>query len=303
MKRILKLTESDLVRIVRKLINEQPQKWVGQKLARPILNKLRGQGGKQISKTAKLGQEIRYLRNQVQKFEKEEQLLMTKFLNKEINAQQYTSERAKLLEKYNIEKVRAGISKRKQQLDILKNQKIVANTPQENIIKSRYEAMRRGTNISQGGRNNIGVFDLENGYVAKLSNFEMGWYDQGIGNLKWKDKIKSPRVMKTVEVKSFIDSKGKEVVYQIQQKAIGKPMDQLTKAEIEKIPKIHRENFKKDLEELYKNNIGVDPKISNFIYDPSKGIQFIDLGGIRNYNVHPSNSAEGLLDMMLRNAK
>lgn len=297
MKRIFKLTESDLFRIIGKIINEQPQKWVGQKLARPILNKLRGQGGKQISKTAKLGQEIRYLRNQVQKFEKEEQLLMTKFLNKEINAQQYTSERAKLLEKYNIEKVRAGISKRKQQLDILKNQKIVANTPQENIIKSRYEAMRRGTNISQGGSNNLGVFDLGDGNVAKVSN-KVGWADQGIGNLKWKDKIKSPRVMKTVEVKSFIDSKGKEVVYQIQQKAIGKPMDQLTKAELEKIPKEHLTNFKKDLEELYRNNIFVDPsKKSNFIYDPSKGIQFVDLGGIRKYK---HTSAEEILDVLLK---
>jgi len=163
--------------------------------------------------------------------------------------------------------------------------------------------MRRGTNISQGGQNNIGVFDLGDGYVAKVSSFKIGgWYDQGIGNLKWKDKIKSPRVMKTVEVKSFIDSKGKEVVYQIQQKAIGKPMDQLTKAELEKIPKIHIENFKKDLEELYRNNIVVDPKVSNFIYDPSKGIQFIDLGGIRKYN-KTQDSAEGILDMMLKNAK
>jgi hypothetical protein len=296
MKKIIRLTESDLVRIVRKLIHEQPGKIIGQKLVRPVLNLVRGQGGKQISKTAKLSQEIVYLQNVEQKFKKEEQLLITKLLNKEINHQQFSSEAVKLSRKYNIDKVRDGIFKRRKQINIEKNRKIVANTPQENIIKSRYEAMR-GKNISQGGSNNLGVFDLENGYIAKVSN-KAGWADQGIGNLKLKDKIKSPRVMKTVEVKSFIDSKGKEIVYQIQQKATGKPMDRLTKAEIEQIPKEHLTNFKKDLEELYRNNVYVDPsKRSNFIYDPSKGIQFIDLGGIRKYK---QTSAEEILDVLLQ---
>jgi len=51
MTKIIRLTESDLVRIIGKVINEQPQKWVGQNLVRPVLNLVRGQGGKQIAKT------------------------------------------------------------------------------------------------------------------------------------------------------------------------------------------------------------------------------------------------------------
>ena len=295
MTKIIRLTESDLVRIVRKLISEQPQKFIGQKLVRPVLNLVRGQGGKQISKTAKLGQEIAYLKNIEKKFNEEIKSLGTKLRNKEINAQQYSSEFNKLQIKYNIEKVRDGIYNRKYQLNVEKNKTVVANTSQENIIKSRYEGIP-SKNIGQGGSNNLGVFDLENGYAAKVST--LGWRDPGIQNLKWKNKIKSPRVIKTVEVKSFINSKGQEIVYQVQQKAIGKPMDQLTKAELEKIPKEHLTNFKKDLEELYRNNIFVDPsKKSNFIYDPSKGIQFVDLGGIRKYK---HTSAEEILDVLLK---
>jgi len=294
MKKIIRLTESELVRIVRKLINEQPGKIIGQKLVRPVLNWVRGQGGKQISNVGRYAEKIKYLRNQEKLFLEKEALLMAKLRNKEINAQQFASDYGELLKKYDIENVRNGITKLRQQINIEKNRMVVANTPQENIIKSRYDAIR-GKDIRQGGSNNLGVFELGDGNVAKLS--DMGWNDPGIRNLKWKDRIKSPRVMKTVQVRSFINSEGKEVVYQVQQKATGRPMNKLTKTEIEKIPEIHKINFKKDLEELYRNNVFVDPNPENFLYDPNKGIQFIDLGGIQKYK---HTSAEKILDVLLK---
>jgi len=274
MTKIIRLTESDLVRIIRNLINEQPGKIIGQKLVRPVLNLVRGQGGKQISKTAKLGQDIGHLRQIIIRFNREEAILIDRLGQGKINQTQYNSELAKLRSKS--QKVRDALYKRYEQLNIEKNRMVVANTPQENIIKSRYEAIR-GKDIRQGGINNRGVFDLGNGYVAKIA--ERGWQDPGIQNVYWKDKIKSPRVMKTVQVKSFIDSEGKEVVYQIQQKATGTPLKNIS---IDDIPEIHRTNFKKDLEELHKNKINIDSNKENFLYDPNKGIQFIDLGGQRN---------------------
>jgi len=273
-KKKIKLKESNLVSFIRKIINEQPGKIIGQNLVRPVLNLVRGQGGKQISKKAKLGQDIGHLRQIIIRINREEAILIDRLGQGKINQTQYNSELAKLRSKS--QKVRDALYKRYEQLNIEKNRMVVANTPQENIIKSRYEAIG-GKDIRQGGINNRGVFDLGNGYVAKIA--ERGWQDPGIQNVYWKDKIKSPRVMKTVQVKSFIDSEGKEVVYQIQQKATGTPLKNIS---IDDIPEIHRTNFKKDLEELHKNKINIDSNKENFLYDPNKGIQFIDLGGQRN---------------------
>ena len=87
--------------------------------------------------------------------------------------------------------------------------------------------------------------------------------------------------MKTVQVKSFTNANGKEVVYQVQQKATGRSMDKMSVDEIRKIPEIHKQNFIKDVDELESLGGVIDPsKMSNFFYDPAKGIQIIDLGGI-----------------------
>jgi hypothetical protein len=96
--------------------------------------------------------------------------------------------------------------------------------------------------------------------------------------LNYKDKIKSPRISKTVQVKNMVDKSGKESIYIVQQKSVGRPMSDMSIDEIRKIPDIHRKNFEKDLIELKNIGVTVDPsKMNNFIYDPSKGIQLIDL--------------------------
>jgi len=283
MTKIIRLTEADLVRIIGKLINENPIRSIIQKSVRPTLNTVRGQGGKQISKTAKLGQDIERLRKLEKEYYRDYNVAETLWRSGDLSDDQFRLHVSFLQKKYNLRKndeftllepFRQAQIKRYNSLQAEKNKIVVANTPQEKIIKSKYQVMRKN-NISQGGSSAEGVFDLGNGYVAKVS--KLGWDDAGIQNLKWKDKIKSPRVMKLVQVISFPDATGKEIVYQVHQKATGTPLDKIIKSNT-KIPIKHKENFKKDLEELYRNNVFVDENPENFLYDPNKGIQFIDLG-------------------------
>ena len=133
---------------------------------------------------------------------------------------------------------------------------------------------------------------FRSGYVAKVGR---GWNDSGIQNLKFMNTIQSPRVMKTVQVKSFLDSKGNETVYLVQQKAIGKSMEKMTKEEIHRIPSNHIKNFENDLQELYNKKVQIDPKRSNFIYDPQKGIQFVDLLGINSSVMRPESVMRNVL--------
>jgi len=145
----------------------------------------------------------------------------------------------------------------------------IANTPQKNILKSEDQL---GKDISDGGTNNKGVFELEDNYVARLSAHG---YDDASLLVNYADKIKSPRVAKTLQVKEI---NGK--VYQVQEKVTGTPMPQLSEAELQNIPKEHIDNFWKDKAEL--ENLGLTIDISggksNIFYDPKKGFQFIDLG-------------------------
>ena len=145
----------------------------------------------------------------------------------------------------------------------------IINTPQQNILKSENQL---GKNISDGGTNNKGVFELGDDYVARLSAHG---YDDASRLVNYADKIKSPRIAKTLQVKE-IDGK----VYQVQNKVTGTPIPKLSETELQNIPKEHIDNFWKDKAEL--DNLGLSIDISggksNIFYDPKKGFQFIDLG-------------------------
>jgi hypothetical protein len=145
----------------------------------------------------------------------------------------------------------------------------IANTPQKNILKSETQL---GKNISDGGTNNKGVFELGDKYVARLSAHG---YDDASVLVNYANKIKSPRVAKTLQVKE-IDGK----VYQVQEKVTGTPITKLSETELQNIPKEHLDNFWKDKAELDKLGLSVDISggKSNIFYDPKKGFQFIDLG-------------------------
>jgi hypothetical protein len=155
------------------------------------------------------------------------------------------------------------------QLRELSVKKDILNTPQKNILKNEQQL---GKNISDGGTNNKGVFELNDNYVARLSAHG---YDDASRLLNYNTRIKSPRIMKTQQVKEL---NGK--VFQVQDKAIGKPYTQLSETELKNLPKEHIDNFYKDIAELEKNGLSIDISggKSNIFYDSKKGFQFIDLG-------------------------
>ena len=294
---IIKISESQLRTISSILrenytMNENIFRSLSKVISKPTTSTLSKTIKKGNPKIVKAGKDISYLKDQIKKFKNEESILMKKFIEKNISKEQYISDIKKLHSKYNFTKINDALFNRRYLLNVEKNKSIVGNLPQENILKNKYQL---GRNISHGGSHNLGVFDLGNGYVAKAS--PSGWRDQGIQNLKWKDKIKSPRVMKTVQVKSFVDSEGKEIVYQVQQKATGIGMDKMTADQIKKIPQKHKLNFENDVRELENAKISIDPsKRSNFVYDPNKGIQFIDLGGVTNIRSNTDDVINAILN-------
>jgi len=155
------------------------------------------------------------------------------------------------------------------QLRELKVKQEIINTPQKNILKSESQL---GKNISDGGTNNKGVFELGDNYVARQSAHG---YDDASLLVNYSDKITSPRIMKTHQVKEL---NGK--VFQVQDKATGVPYTQLSKEQLKNIPQNHIDNFYKDIAELEKNKLNIDISggKSNIFYDSEKGFQFIDLG-------------------------
>jgi len=155
------------------------------------------------------------------------------------------------------------------QLRELKVKQDIFNTPQKNILKSENQL---GKNISDGGTNNKGVFELNDNYVARLSAHG---YDDASRLVNYADKLTSPRIMKTHQVKEL---NGK--IYQVQDKATGIPYTKLSEQQLKNLPKSHIDNFYKDIAELEKNGLSIDISggKSNIFYDLKKGFQFIDLG-------------------------
>jgi len=155
---------------------------------------------------------------------------------------------------------------------ILREHKIkqdIVNTPQQNILKSEKQL---GKNISEAGISNKGVFEVGDKYVARLSAHG---YDDASILVKYADKIKSPRIAKTLQVKELNGN-----VYQVQEKVTGTPVEKLTEIELQNIPKEHIDNFLKDKAELEELGLYIDfdNANSNMLYDSKKGFQFIDLG-------------------------
>jgi hypothetical protein len=275
--------------ILEKFLNENPR------LIQPIY-KAGSQFVKKIFQPNNT-QKLHKIRTLQQQYQSEQNFFIEKLKKKEISREQYAKEIEKLNLKYGMDVnnsknlINAENALRNKILQN-KNITLVQNSPQKDILRFPTQ-LKNKINISGGaGLNNKGVFDLGNGYVAKAGT---GWTDPGIQNLKFMNTVKSPRVMKTVQVKSFRDLKGNETVYLVQQKAIGKSMEKMTKEEIKAIPSNHIKNFENDLQELYSKKIQLDPKRSNFIYDPQKGIQFVDLLGINSSVMTPESVMRNVL--------
>lgn len=147
--------------------------------------------------------------------------------------------------------------------------KDIAGARQQNIMQSEEQL---GRNISDGGSNSLGVFELGDNHVARLSKYG---HDDASRLVNYAERIKSPRTAKTLQVKE-IDGK----VYQVQEKASGTPITKMSETELRDVPQEHVDNFWKDKAELDELGLSIDVsgEKSNIFYDRNKGFQFIDLG-------------------------
>ena len=191
-----------------------------------------------------------------------------------ITAEEYTAGAKKL---YSESNPRFELEAQLRNLKADESRNIIKEIPQQNILKSKDQLGKDVRTFENNlGSNNEGVYDLNNGYVAKLTRH--GFYPESDNMLvAYADKIKSPRTAKVLQIKE-IDGK----VYQVQNKATGIPISQLSEAELKNIPKEHIDNFWKDKAELDELGLSIDISggkyEANIFYDPKKGFQIIDLG-------------------------
>ena len=213
----------------------------------------------------KLETEIAALKQQEVLAEESRKALYADYKAGKITAEEYTAG-AKQLDPNKLLESRNVLEKQLRDYNVKQD---IANAPQQNILKSENQL---GKDISDGGSNTKGVFELGDDYVARLSAHG---YDDSSRLVNYANKIKSPRTAKTLQVKE-IDGK----VYQVQNKATGTPITQLSEQEFKNMPKEHIDNFWKDKAELDDLGLSIDISggKSNVYYDPKKGFQIIDLG-------------------------
>jgi hypothetical protein len=230
----------------------------------------------------KLEAEIASLKQQETLAEEAREALYADYKAGKITAEEYTTG-AKQLNPNELLESRNVLEKQLRDYNIKQD---IANASQQNILKSENQL---GKNISDGGSNTKGVFELGDDYVARLSAHG---YDNSSRLVNYANKIKSPRIAKTLQVKEI---NGK--VYQVQNKATGTPITQLSEQEFKNIPKEHIDNFWKDKAELDELGLSIDISggKSNILYDPKKGFQIIDLGiGTSPTNQVISDTYKGL---------
>jgi hypothetical protein len=213
----------------------------------------------------KLEAEIASLKQQETLAEESRKALYADYKAGKITAEQYSAG-AKQLNPNELLESRNVLEKQLKEHNIKQE---IANTPQQNILKSENQL---GKDISDGGNNTKGVFELGDDYVARLSAYG---YDDSSRLVNYADKIKSPRTAKTLQVKE-IDGK----VYQVQNKVTGTPVPKMSEQELRNVPQEHIDNFWKDKAELDELGLSIDisGSKSNVYYDPKKGFQIIDLG-------------------------
>lgn len=221
-----------------------------------------------------LESQIAKLKEQEVLAEESRKALWSEYKAGNITAEEYTAGANKL---YSESNPRFELEAQLRNLKADESRNIIKEIPQQNILKSK-EQLGEDVRIFENnlGSNNEGVYDLNNGYVAKLTRH--GFYPESDNMLvTYADKIKSPRTAKVLQIKE-IDGK----VYQVQNKATGIPITELSEAELQNIPKEHIDNFWKDKAELDELGLSIDISggkyEANIFYDPKKGFQIIDLG-------------------------
>jgi hypothetical protein len=167
-----------------------------------------------------------------------------------------------------------------QEIRILEQKLRMDGTREKEILTSIDQL---GRNVSTGGQNNLGVYEIEGypEYVARRTR----WTDLDPANdmVTYSGALKThPNIKKTVQVKEFTMEDGSKQVYQVMEKATGKPLNAYSQEYLQGVPEEHKEQFWDDVNALRRLGIKIDTeKDDNYFYDPAVGFQFIDL--------HPGN--------------
>lgn len=191
--------------------------------------------------------------------------IFQKYKNKTISGEEYTKQVKDLLPWDVTDNPRYKLEKQIRELQV---QQDIAWISQEQIFTNLSQL---GENISDGWSNNKWVFLIWEKFVARKS---ARGYDDASRLILYKDKIQSPVIKKTLQI---VELEGN--VYQVQQRAMGKPILQLSSDEKNHIPANHYKVFWDAIEEMRDLWLSLDISWgkSNVFYDNRQGFSIIDL--------------------------
>lgn len=206
--------------------------------------------------------DIKYLETQAGQTTKE---IFQKYKNKTISGEEYTKQVKDLLPWDVTDNPRYKLEKQIRELQV---QQDVAWISQEQIFTNLSQL---GENISDGWSNNKWVFLLWEKFVARKS---ARGYDDASRLILYKDKIQSSVIKKTLQI---VELEGN--VYQVQQRAMGKPILELSSDEKNHIPANHYKAFWDAIAEMRDLWLSLDISWwkSNVFYDNRQGFSIIDL--------------------------
>lgn len=215
-----------------------------------------------ISKLQEQVTDIKYLEAEAEEKRKE---IFQKYKNKTISGEEYTKQVKDLLPWDVTDNLRYKLEKQIRELQV---QQDVAWISQEQIFTNLSQL---GENISDGWSNNKWVFLLWEKFVARKS---ARGYDDASRLILYKDKIQSSVIKKTLQI---VELEGN--VYQVQQRAMGKPILELSSDEKNHIPANHYKAFWDAIAEMRDLWLSLDISWwkSNVFYDNRQGFSIIDL--------------------------
>ena len=215
---------------------------------------------------SKLQEQVTDMKQLEAQAEEERKKIFQDYENKTITGEEYTKQVRALLSWDVAHNPRYVLEKNIRELQV---QREIAQAPQENLLINTHQL---GENISDGGSNSKGVFLLGDDKVARLS---ARGYDDASRLILYKDKIQSSVIKKTLQVVELEDN-----VYQVQQRAMGKPILQFSSNDMDTIPAKHYQAFWDAIAEMRSLWLSLDISWgkSNVFYDAKQGFSIIDLG-------------------------
>lgn len=144
----------------------------------------------------------------------------------------------------------------------------------ENYRSKIVEEIKDQESIAIGGSNHKGVFAISENRIVKMLNSTN--YPYELPMVKLTQEMEADNLVKTYDVFEHDN-----LLYVVQDKAIGKEMQAYSQEEVDAIPQEHYDALVQLVNKYASHGIATDPsKISNLFYDPQKGFTVIDLGAV-----------------------